>query len=335
MRFSTSSRPDGFFSCTFRAALALGSILLADTACAGPRISGTYVAHGPNYVNMLQLTQTDQGQITGVLSSMEVDTEGKLTAEQASVTGGAVDADQLTLTLNPGLLGANIAGTIKGDTIELQTVGPNGDLFSCVFVRSSPGEFKTDAEQLKSKANGIILTARLLRTAQVVRQTVQNAEEWIANAETHAQKIPGVEDYYRKLEEAMQSLVARERVAPSSVARTQISVEVIQGNVAGTQADVQINQMWDGTIGDAGRHLSETLATQPSTCGTPEELRKSGAAPPAVEIWENVCQQALAERAKFDPTFKRIMEKRAELKAFQTAAQSHRQALVDEAGRIQ
>ena len=55
----------------------------------------------------------------------------------------------------------------------------------------------------------------------------------MANAETRAQRIPGVKDYYRRIESEMRSLVARERAPSNSVARTQISVRVIQGKYRG------------------------------------------------------------------------------------------------------
>jgi hypothetical protein len=82
---------------TLRALAAVYTLLLATTICHASRISGTYVAHGPHYAEMLQLIETDNGQISGVFSSIEVQTEGNFTSEQKPLTG-AVDAGQLTLT---------------------------------------------------------------------------------------------------------------------------------------------------------------------------------------------------------------------------------------------
>jgi hypothetical protein len=114
-----------------------------------------------------------------------------------------------------------------------------------------------------------------------------------------------------------------------------MSITVIQGNVTGIQTDLQVDQMWDRAIGDSGRNLRRIFASQPSNCGATKELQKRGATSQAIATWESACQQALAQRTKFDPVFKRIIEQRAELKAFQSTAELHRQALVDEAGRIQ
>jgi hypothetical protein len=283
---------------------------------------------------MLQVTQTGNAELTGVLSYLELSGDGRLTSEMIPVTGGAIDRDQVTLVLRGGLFGKNLAGKIKWNRIELQAVGSKGEVLAFAFERSSPEEFRKYGEQLKAEANGISLGRNLAAAAQQLRQTIQGANRWLQNAELHAQRIPGVKDYFRKLEDQMRSLIARERATSNSVVRSQISVEVAQRDVQGTQADVQADQMWDQIV-DAGRDLSRQLASCPSSCGTPEEFQKRGATSRAIEVWEAICRQAHEERARFEPVFNRIMAERAELKAFQASVQSHRQALVRESERIQ
>jgi hypothetical protein len=324
--------------------IVLGSILVANIACRSARISGTYVANGNNFVSSLSLTQAEGGQITGVLNVIQLSADGKIGSADTPVTSGTLDGKQLTLTLNPGLLGLhpgslgkNIAGTIEGDTIRIQTVGSNGGILSEEFQRSSPAEFKTYADQLRLRAGGIILSNDLLERAQEMHRTIQNAEQWISNAELHAQRIPRAKEYYLKIEDKMKLLVARERITPSAVARTQISVMVIQGNVAGSQVDVQEDQTWDVPLEDSGKRLSQTLGIYSERCweGAGGKFQKNGATPQAVANWESACHEALTEQAKFEPIYKRIMEQRADLKSFQAMARSRRQALVDEASRIQ
>jgi hypothetical protein len=283
---------------------------------------------------MLQLTNTKNGQITGVISSISLGAGGRINSEQESITGGTVDSGQLTLTFRSFRFGPNLAGTISGDTIQLQELGPNGNLRQWFYKRSSPAQFNNYAAELRLKANGIVLSANLVRRTQELRRSVQNAEKWISYAELHVQRIPGVMDHYQKIEDRMRSLVASERASSNSVRRIQMSVNVIQESVAGNQADFQVNQMWDRTIGDAGRTLSQSFASLPLNCDS-IELKKYGATSQAIAEWQNTCQQAQAERGKFEPSFKHIMERRAELKSFQATAESHRQALVDEAGRIE
>ncbi len=140
---------------------------------------------------------------------------------------------------------------------------------------------------------------------------------------------------YENIENQMRSLVAQERSAPyGSVARTQISVAVGQRDIAGGQADIEVNQIWDFGIEDPGAGLYKNFTNWDGNCGNPDKLRSRGAAPQSIEAWESGCKQALAEREKFIPIYKRIMEQRVQLKSFQSTAEAHRKALVDEANRI-
>jgi hypothetical protein len=92
-----------FLARAFCAVISLGPILLVPTICSASRISGTYVAHGADFAEMLQLAQTDNGQLSGVFTSVQLKPEGNITSDQTPVTG-VIDADQLTLSVRSGLL---------------------------------------------------------------------------------------------------------------------------------------------------------------------------------------------------------------------------------------
>jgi hypothetical protein len=315
--------------------LVLVPLLLA--TCSASRISGTYVAHGADFAEMLQLAQTDNGQLSGVLTSVRLKAEGSIASDETPVTG-VIDADQLTLSVRSGLLqflgAGSLAGTVKGNTIRLQAVDSKGNVSSEIFARSTPDEFKTRADKLKSKGAAIALTKRLTDGGPRFRQTVQEAENWIANAELQASRIPTVKAAYEEVENQMRALVAQERSAPNgSVARTQISVMVMQQDIAGVQGDIEVNQIWDFTIVQRGTDLYNIFTSWDTNCGKPDDLRNRGATPESVEVWESGCKEALAERQKFILAYRRIMDQRAQLKAFQSAAEGRRKALVDEANR--
>jgi hypothetical protein len=119
--------------------LVLVWILLLGTACNASRISGTYVAHSPTSAEMLQLTETDNGQLSGVLSHVELKPDGGVSSKQTPVSGTS-DAGQLTLkfpTILSFISGKSLAGTISGNTIHLQIVDPGGNVFSEEFSRST------------------------------------------------------------------------------------------------------------------------------------------------------------------------------------------------------
>jgi len=322
-----------FFTKRMRALMALGCLSLTGPICHASRISGTYVGHGPHFAEMLQLTQTDNGQISGVLSSVEVKSDGNINSDQRPLTG-SVDSDQLTLNIGSFLARINLAGTVNGNTIRLQMTDSKGNITSAVFVHGTAGEFKRYADELKSESERTVLSIKLLHGAQEFRETIQKAENWISNAELHAQRIPRVKDSYERIEHQMQLLLTRERATVDSLTRGQISLEVSQGDLAGGQTDIEVDQIWDITIGYEGSDLHKTLARWDGNCRV-SELQRRGATAESIAAWQGVCEQTLTERAKFEATFRRIMDERAALKSFQIAGQRHRKALVDESTRIE
>ena len=76
-----------------------------------------------------------------------------------------------------------------------------------------------------------------------------------------------------------------------------------QGEIAGDQTDIEVEQIWDFTISDDGANLHKTFARWDGNCSTYEELQRRGATAQAVESLESACKQALTERAKFEPIF--------------------------------
>jgi hypothetical protein len=111
------------------------------------------VAHASMFVEMLQLTQSSDGQISGVLSHVELKADGSITSEQSAVNG-SVDASQLTLEF-PSVLSfiseRSLAGAISGNAIHLQIIDSNGTASSEVFERSSASQFKAYADEMKSR----------------------------------------------------------------------------------------------------------------------------------------------------------------------------------------
>lgn len=317
--------------------LVLMALLLVATACNASEVSGTYVAHASTFAEMLQLTRTPDGQISGVLSHVELKSDGRISSEQTPVNGTA-DAGQLTLkfpTILSFIPGKSLAGTFRGNTIRLQMVDTNGNVSSEEFQRSSPSQFRVYADEMKSKGQAIAYNTKLLNLAQQYRETVANADNWIANAEAHASRIPNAKADYDKIESQMRSLVGRERATLDSVTRSQISVAVTQADIAGGQVDIQVQQIWDFGIGDSGTKLEKEFTGWDGNCSTDQELRKHGATDGAVEAWDRACKDVVAERTKFEAIYKRMSEQRADLKSFQATAQAHRKSLVNEANRIQ
>lgn len=308
--------------------------------CRTGRISGTYISREQDSVEMLQLTQAHNGQITGVLSSVEVDNKGNIHSESSSITNGSFDDGQLTLKLLPGIFGTNISGTKKWNTIRFDTVGSNGDISSDEFHRDSPEEFQKLVGQLRFKAKGISMSLNILSGSQGLQQAVHNAEQWISNAEMHAQRISSGKEFYARIDNRMQSLIERERATSSSATRAQITAVISQGDALGGQMDAQENQLWDDSIGPTGAGIRQKLSTGLTLCKQGEKigtkgLQTDGVSRKAIESWDTACRDADAEWTKYEPIYQHIMEQRADLKSFQVSEQSHRKALVDTAYHLE
>jgi hypothetical protein len=254
--------------------------------------------------------------------------------KRISIIGGTHDGEQLTLVFRDLLFAENVAGTVRWNSIRLHGVGPNGDVLSFDFKRSSFADFKAYADELRLRAEAGRLSAHLFARASEFRSTVKRTEHWVADADLQPQRISRAKDSYRKLEDLMRSLIERERATSNPVARRQIFVSVSQADVAGAQADSQAEEVWEGRIGSVGQALRSEFAPFPSDCGIRKDLQKRGATAASIDAWETACRQMQAERAKFHSTLKRTMEQRVELKTFQTTAESHLRALIAEARRI-
>jgi hypothetical protein len=318
-------------------ATAFGFVLLAPLSYGSSRISGTYVSRGPNFAEMLQVTQTENGQITGVLNSAELKPAGNVNSEQA-VVKGVVDSGQITINIRSGLLPflgeTNLSGTATGSRIQLQFINSNGNVAIDTFIRDTPSDFAAYVNQLKLQGARVILNKKLEDGAHRFQQTVQAAEEWIANARLHAQRIPKAEDRYQQIQGKMQNLLSKESETPDLVPRLQIANLVEQGDLAGEQLDLEIDNLWDANIANLGKEVENNFAKWDGNCGTSVELQKRGASARVTNEWETACKQTLEERDKFVPIYKRIMAQRAELKAFQVTSLARRKALVKEANQM-
>lgn len=187
--------------------------------------------------------------------------------------------------------------------------------------------------ELKSKGLFIANSNRAADRARQLRELVRHAEVWIANAELFARKIPEAKGRYRQIEDRMQSLIAAERNTGDSVARSEISVTVTQGDLAGGEIDLAVNQAWDINLEGDGTSLNREFAGWNGSCENTSDLHQRASAQ-SIQDWEQACKQASVERDGFLPIFKDIRRQAADLKSFQAAAQEHRKVLMDKASQF-
>jgi hypothetical protein len=280
------------------------------------KISGTYVFCELNDGAMLQLTQATGGQITGVVSVVELDSSGSVKADTSSIMGGTLDGAQLTLTLHPGMFGTNISGTRVGNTIRLQSVDRDGRISSSLFTRGSVSGFGTCTDRLQQKSAIIKMNSNLSSQIRQFSQTVHDAEAWIQNAQLHASRIPTADGHYSQIQDEMQKLVERERSTLDRGDRFQISLDV--------------NQTWEWPIESQLKTITQQLADCATTCNL-RDAEKPGTEPTIKDQWESGCRNVLAVQANFQSIAQKVMEQRSELKAYQAKAKTLREATVTQA----
>ena len=305
-------------------------------AASGPahgqsRISGAYIAREPTSAAMLQLTQGADGRITGVLSYVDLQPKGEIAAGQVPITDGTLDGNQLTLVFRGGgLFGSSLGGTLSQNTLKLQVMLAEGAARNWVLVRGAAEQFVAYSDDIRTRAGAIRVGEELGKRAQAMRETVVAANAWITKAELHSGRIPNVEPYFSELEGQMRSRLARARATTDLVLRNQIVVEIQQRDIAGDQADIQIDQLWDNEMGRAGGELRSWFATYTSECASNGREKLPGT-PPA---WESACRETVAAHAEFEPVWERIVERRAELRSIQTTAQGRRKSILKDSERI-
>jgi hypothetical protein len=316
------------------AIIILEAVIFSPICCrAQSRISGTYVVCESNDGAMLQLTQAGTGQITGVISIVELDSSGRVKTATSSITAGTLDGEQLTLTLHPGIFGTNISGTKTGNTIRLQSVDQDGHVSFSTFIRSSASGFSTCTNQLQQKSAIIELNSNLNSQIEQFRQTEHDAEVWIQGAQLHASRIPTVKDHYNQIQNAMLKLIEREKSTPDPVDRAQLSIDVNQKSIDGDLLDIDVHQTWSWPIEAQLKTITQQLLNSTVVCDH-GEAERPGVEPTTKAKWESECQNVRTAQANFQSISQKIMEQRSDLKTYQDKEKSLRESTVQQAQNL-
>ncbi len=280
---------------------------------------------------MLQITQTDNGQLTGVLSVVEANKDSQIETVQRPFTG-ALDNGQITLSFKE-LLGTNtLSGKARANTIDLQFVDSTAGVHTWAFALGSAEEFGKYSTAIRAQVDSAKVNATLAQIVQICERTINQAEAWLATSQGRASRISNIYDRYKEIESGMRTLIDKERQTRNPVTRSQISVAITQGGVTGTQTDVQVDQVWDNVV-DSGAALLRELS---QSCGPTEaELRARNAAPDSIADFKVACENLAREKTRFEPEFRRVAEVRNSLKIFQAEAEKRRQALDNLGTRLQ
>ena len=161
----------------FRQVAWIGVVALV-CGCSSHVVSGTYIGKGQNFVEMLQITQGQDGNLLGSMVSTQLNANGTITQDTNNVSG-MTDGHSITIVnKSPGPLssGLNMSGTIDGWAITLAM--SNG---SARFTKGSADDYQAAVQQLH--AQGVAIQQRLKAEADETER-----QKNVAIAEANLQK---------------------------------------------------------------------------------------------------------------------------------------------------
>jgi hypothetical protein len=145
-------------------------LIVAGTAWGNSSASGAYLARGPGFAELLQITETKDGRVMGTLTHAVRQPDGTVKETQDGLTG-AVDGRSITLVISAPLsLGASMSGTVEGNLITL--VLPSG---SEHFAAAQPTDYQAAVQKLK--AEGAVMQQRQAAADREARRLRQLREQ--------------------------------------------------------------------------------------------------------------------------------------------------------------
>jgi hypothetical protein len=125
--------------------IAIGGLVLL-ASCGRPDSSGVYLSRSDREATLIQLTQTNDGGVTGRLEVMSIGPGGTVNDEFRTFVGVAFNHE---LTLKPAGAGLGLSGSFSRDTL---TITRNGAPLKA--RKASLGDFQKAVTQLRAKAAG-------------------------------------------------------------------------------------------------------------------------------------------------------------------------------------
>lgn len=231
------------------------------TGCGQRSVSGFYIASGPSTVDLLQLTESKDGQLLGSLSEFGYKADGSLSQFSLSVTG-TTDGHSITIVAKPNGLpfgSMNISGTFDSNTIALITDGGTQ-----IFTVADAVDFQSQVDKLTQKATAI-------RIAKARQQEQEQTASRLLSESTSVEALASKLKAYAAQVEAKHDLSPFHAVHAKllSAARHDLEIQktLPKDSYAAGQADFRINQLafqliqvdfsWSNAADQGREHLQQ------------------------------------------------------------------------------
>jgi hypothetical protein len=227
-------------------------------------ISGAYVAHGQQFSELLQITQSPDGQLLGTLNHTAVKSDGSLERLTLNISG-TTDGHAITLVgkgNEPFAIPANMSGTVDDGGIPLMQPGGIE-----LFTKASVTAYQNDVQKLNAQAvaiqqrNADRERQQQLAAQEKAREEAQqqhvalqdqyagtladNLNRYVAMIQAHHDLNPFHETHAKILGAARHDLEIERGYPRGSVQAAQVDVRINQLGVQLTQFDIPYNQGLD------------------------------------------------------------------------------------------
>jgi hypothetical protein len=253
------------------------------TGCSAHGVSGTYIARGQDFVEMLEVTQAKDGQLLGSLYSTTLKPNGSITRDSTNITG-AVEGNALTLvakSLIPLIPGLNLPGTIEGGVITI--TNPNGQE---QFKGGSPSDYQAAVQQLQNQGAAMQRQKHLADEDAAVADLNKRLTDYAAIVQA-PQKVETFTEFHATHVHAVEQ-AQRQWAAEQKYPRTSFQAGQLDFAVSHTAFNLNLyDNAWDNMVSQGRVHLQQfDAAIAESPCHQSPTLPHCGNQPAAIQVYE-------------------------------------------------
>lgn len=216
---------------------------------------GTYIASDTDGAMMVQFTSVRDGQVSGIVSLVAANEDGKNLAGTRSFSG-TVEGKVLNLSIENGTGVTMATGTLEGDTLRLTLFG-NGDSTNFVLAKNGAEKFNElanasrvrAAEKRQETESAAALSDWMEQRSKTQRSIDQLADSVFAKAGEVAEKsrkidvvIAGYEaakDRTGRMQSAMRNIDAASPEGSYRISQIEYQIDGLASGVKNTHSEVQ------------------------------------------------------------------------------------------------
>jgi hypothetical protein len=260
--------------------------------------SGTYVETETGVAVQIQIVETSDGRVTGRYEQVSLGSDGKVTDDDAAITG-ATDGHTIAITIKPpGLLASGITASGTLDNGVLHLTGSHGLVLN--LAKSDGGQFQARVSAIRQQADQNAAERAKQeadqRAAQErgdfinrVRNLTQAIDNFLANV-AGAKGLPTAERRYHDITERTREALTREQSiygeGQAAVTRNQIVVWMNQAQVALNQTHGEVGIAYQNFRYTSDALLREAASVSPS-CRVPAPVNV--ASPTEADQYDIAC----------------------------------------------